>query len=162
MGIRERLDRLAPQFEKGGRYERFSALYEAVDTALYSPGFTTRGASHVRDSLDLKRIMITVWLCTFPAMFVGWYAVGYSANEVLARMPEFSGTGDWHEGLIRLFAGHDPTTVPACVSPPKPSSSVASGRSCSHSDAGTRSTKGSSSPASCSHSRCRRRYRCGR
>ena len=86
MSLRSVLDRLEPEFEKGGKYEKWAALYEAVDTALYKPSRVTGGASHVRDSIDLKRIMITVWLCTFPAMFAGMYAIGHNANEALAAL----------------------------------------------------------------------------
>ena len=54
MGLRSVLDDLAPQFEKGGKYEWLYPAYEAIDTALYTPGKTTAGGSHVRDNLNLK------------------------------------------------------------------------------------------------------------
>jgi Na+-transporting NADH:ubiquinone oxidoreductase subunit NqrB len=63
MSLRSFLDDIAPSFEKGGKYEALYPAYEAVDTALYTPSSTTAGASHVRDGLNLKRVMITVWLC---------------------------------------------------------------------------------------------------
>ena len=47
-------------------------LYEAIATGLFTPGYVTKGKTHIRDSIDLKRIMITVWLAVFPAMFL-WY-----------------------------------------------------------------------------------------
>jgi len=65
MAIRQFLDGIEHHFEKGGRHERWYALYEAVDTIFYSPSSVTKSTSHVRDGIDLKRIMITVWLCTF-------------------------------------------------------------------------------------------------
>ena len=69
MGLRSVLDDLAPQFEKGGKYEWLYPAYEAIDTALYTPGKTTAGGSHVRDNLNLKRIMITVWfVCLYPGI----------------------------------------------------------------------------------------------
>lgn len=110
MGLRATLDRLEPEFEKGGRYERFAALYEAVDTALYKPARVTGGAAHVRDSLDLKRIMITVWACTFPAMLVGMYMIGKNANEAMAAWGVTEAEG-WRGALIALFAGHDPASI---------------------------------------------------
>ena len=74
-GLRETLDRMHPLFAKGGRLERFYAVYEMVDTFLYSPGDTTRTAPHVRDGIDLKRVMIYVWLATFPCIFMAcWKA----------------------------------------------------------------------------------------
>ena len=110
MGLRSTLDKLEPEFEKGGKYERFAALFEAVDTALYKPGRVTGGASHVRDGLDLKRIMITVWACTFPAMFVGMYMIGKNANEAMAAYGVVEAPG-WRGALIALFAGHDPASI---------------------------------------------------
>ena len=71
MGLRSTLDNLEPHFKPGGKYESWYALYEAVDTIFYSPSSVTKASAHVRDGIDLKRIMITVWFCTFPAMFYG-------------------------------------------------------------------------------------------
>jgi len=81
--LRETIDRLEPHFEKGGKYEKWYALYEAATTILYTPGHVTRSASHVRDSIDLKRIMIFVWACTFPAMFWGMYNIGFQAVDAM-------------------------------------------------------------------------------
>ena len=88
MGLRSWLDSIEHHFEKGGKYEKFYALYEAIDTGLFKPGSVTRSTAHVRDGLDLKRMMITVWLCTFPAMFFGMWNVGYQANTILASNAE--------------------------------------------------------------------------
>ena len=71
MGIRAFLDKIEHNFEQGGKYEKWYALYEAIDTFFYRPGSVTKTTAHVRDGIDLKRMMITVWLCTFPAMFFG-------------------------------------------------------------------------------------------
>ncbi len=83
MGLRAFLDKIEPDFHKGGRYENWYALYEAVDTFFYSPPSVTRAGSHVRDGIDLKRIMITVWVATFPAMFFGMYNLGWQANHAI-------------------------------------------------------------------------------
>ena len=110
MGLRATLDKLEPEFEKGGRYEHFAALYEAVDTALYKPARVTGGGSHVRDGLDLKRIMITVWACTFPAMFAGMFFIGKNANEAMAAYGAIGMEG-WRGAVVALLAGHDPTST---------------------------------------------------
>ena len=88
MAIRQFLDGIEHHFEKGGRHERWYALYEAIDTVFYSPSSVTKSTSNVRDGIDLKRIMITVWLCTFPAMFFGMWNIGFQANSYLATNPE--------------------------------------------------------------------------
>ena len=56
--LRDLLDRMEPHFTKGGRLEKFGAVYEAADTLFYSPSSVTRGTPHVRDAVDLKRVMV--------------------------------------------------------------------------------------------------------
>lgn len=104
MGLRSMLDSLAPQFEKGGKYEKMYPLYEAVDTGLYCPPNVTNNTAHVRDGIDLKRIMITVWLCTFPAMLFGMYNIGLQANLAIAAGAGSAIEG-WREVLIALLGG---------------------------------------------------------
>ncbi len=113
MGLRNILDDMAPQFSKGGRYEKWYALYEAVDTFFYSPGQVTVSGSHVRDGVDLKRIMITVWLAAFPAMLYGMYNVGYQATSAMANLG-LTSTGDWHAFWIELFSSYNPASVWDC------------------------------------------------
>ncbi|WP_320820452.1 NADH:ubiquinone reductase (Na(+)-transporting) subunit B [Thalassolituus sp.] len=104
MGLRSMLDSAAPHFEKGGKFEKMYPLYEAIDTGLYSPPNVTNNTSHVRDGIDLKRIMITVWMCTFPAMFFGMYNIGLQANDAIAAGAGTAMEG-WREMLIALLGG---------------------------------------------------------
>ncbi|MDK9737860.1 NADH:ubiquinone reductase (Na(+)-transporting) subunit B [Vibrio sp. D404a] len=89
MSLKKWLDGVSPRFEAGGKYERFYPLYEAAATIFYTPGHVNKGLTHVRDSIDLKRIMIMVWLATFPAMFWGMYNVGHQA--VMGLTATYSG-----------------------------------------------------------------------
>jgi Na+-transporting NADH:ubiquinone oxidoreductase subunit B len=110
MGLRSLLDSAAPHFEKGGRFEKMYPLYEALDTGLYSPPNVTNNTAHVRDGIDLKRIMITVWVCTFPAMFFGMYNIGLQANLAIAG--DATLIEGWREMLIQLLgAGHDAGSI---------------------------------------------------
>lgn len=113
MSLRNFLDKIEPNFQSGGRFEKWYPLYEAADTIFYSPSSVTRETAHVRDGVDLKRIMITVWLAAFPAMFYGMYNIGFQANTIIAN----GGLGitDWHGPLIALLAGHDPGSVWDCL-----------------------------------------------
>lgn len=110
MALRKFFDKLEPHFEKGGKYEKWYPLYEAVDTIFYSPGTVTRATSHVRDGVDLKRIMITVWLCVFPAMFFGMWNVGFQANSYLAAEGLAMDEG-LRSAFIAAFAGNDPSSI---------------------------------------------------
>lgn len=112
MALRKFLNGIEHHFAQGGKYERWYALYEAVDTMCYTPGSVTSTTSHVRDGIDLKRIMITVWLCAFPAMFFGMWNIGFQANDFLATNPEaLMGDGGLRTAFIAALAGNDPGSV---------------------------------------------------
>ncbi len=83
MSLKHLLEKIEPQFLPGGRYEKWFPLYEAAATIFYTPGTVTRSAAHVRDNVDLKRIMIMVWVAVFPTLFWGMYNVGHQINQVL-------------------------------------------------------------------------------
>lgn len=112
MGLRAFLDKIEHNFEKGGKYEKWYALYEAADTIFYRPSSVTKTTAHVRDGVDLKRIMITVWMCAFPAMFFGMWNIGYQANSIFAASPELLEAQDgWRMALTGMLAGFDPGSV---------------------------------------------------
>ena len=109
--LRKTLDNAEPYFAHGGKYERFYVLYEMVDTLFYSPPNTTVGAPHVRDALDLKRVMGYVWLATFPVMFMACFNTGYQVNLAMASMGI-----ETTEGLRGWFLspfGYDPSSFMA-------------------------------------------------
>ncbi|GAA4087768.1 NADH:ubiquinone reductase (Na(+)-transporting) subunit B [Zhongshania borealis] len=110
MGLRKILDDMEPHFEKGGRFEKWYALYEAADTIFYSPGSVTKSNAHVRDGVDLKRIMITVWFCAFPAMFYGMWNIGFQANQIMLDSGIAAGEG-WRHVMISMMAGYDPASI---------------------------------------------------
>ena len=110
MNLRNMLDSIEPHFHKGGKYEKFYALYEAADTIFYTPGYVTKTNAHVRDGIDLKRMMITVWLCTFPAVFFGMYNVGLQANSALATMGMTEIEG-WRGSIVGALAGYDASSI---------------------------------------------------
>ncbi|EGM71081.1 NADH:ubiquinone reductase (Na(+)-transporting) subunit B [Shewanella sp. HN-41] len=101
MSLKDFFERIEPDFEKGGKYEKFYALFEAAYTIFYTPGKVNKGKTHVRDNLDLKRMMITVWACAFPAMFVGMYNVGLQAQ--LALVAGFATPDVWQVSLFSMF-----------------------------------------------------------
>lgn len=103
MGLKAFLEDIEPDFEPGGKYEKFYALYEAAATIFYTPGKVTKAGTHVKDSIDLKRIMIFVWMATFPAMFYGMYNVG---NQALVAIEAGGALYDgWQAGLFSSLGG---------------------------------------------------------
>lgn len=112
MRLRDLLDRIAPHVAPGARHEKWYALYEAVDTFFYRPASVTRTTAHVRDGIDLKRIMIMTWACTLPALFFGMWNIGFQANQTLAAQPALLSAQDgWRLSLIGLMAGFDPSSA---------------------------------------------------
>lgn len=111
MGLRKILDDMEHHFQEGGRFQKWFALFEVFDTFLYAPDAVTKSTAHVRDGVDLKRIMITVWMATFPAMFYGMYNLGFQANDVIAAGQSVDG---WRGWLIDLVGGYDASSVWDC------------------------------------------------
>src|SRR5690625_1374656 len=110
MGLRAYIDRkIAPHFHEGGRFKQYYVFYEMFDTMLYSPAETTRSASHVRDGIDLKRVMMTVWFAALPALFFGMYNAGYQANLQITEFG-YSPIAGWRTDLVALLASFDVTS----------------------------------------------------
>ena len=76
--VRNLLDKIKPNFEKGGKLEKFYPAYNAFETFLFVPGTTAppQGA-HIRDAIDLKRTMILVVMSLVPCLLFGMWNVGY-------------------------------------------------------------------------------------
>ncbi|TWT49407.1 Na(+)-translocating NADH-quinone reductase subunit B [Rubripirellula amarantea] len=96
--LRTALDKVHPLFAKGGPLSMAYPMYEALDTFLYTPGEVTHGATHVRDAIDLKRMMITVVLALVPVTLFGMWNVGHLANTAIAQGAEVGvqTSQDWH------------------------------------------------------------------
>jgi Na+-transporting NADH:ubiquinone oxidoreductase subunit B len=108
--LRDLLGRLHPHFAKGGKYERFHPLYEMVDTFLYTPGDVTQGPSHVRDAIDLKRIMFTVVVALLPCIYMAMYNSGLQGNLALDRLG-IDEPGGWRSFVMsKLGLGFDATS----------------------------------------------------
>ena len=76
-GLRNFVDKIKPTFEKGGKLGFLHSTFDAFETFLFVPNTVTRKGAHVRDCVDLKRVMIMVVLALVPAMLFGIWNVGY-------------------------------------------------------------------------------------
>jgi Na+-transporting NADH:ubiquinone oxidoreductase subunit B len=76
-GLRTFIDKIKPQFEKGGKYGKLQSTFEAFETFLFVPNKVTFTGSHIRDAVDLKRTMSVVVLAMVPALLFGMWNVGY-------------------------------------------------------------------------------------
>ena len=101
MALRDFFDRIEPNFEKGGKWERYFPLYEMVESFLYTPKTVTTAAPHARSYIDMKRIMTYVVLSTIPCILMGLFNVGYQANLALVNF-EPSGWRAWILGATGI------------------------------------------------------------
>ncbi len=99
--LRRLLDQQAHHFEPGGRLERLGALWEMQDTILYTPGQVTQGPTHVRDGLDLKRMMVTVVIAMAGCVYMALHNTGYQANVAIAAGAAALET--WQTGLVEML-----------------------------------------------------------
>ena len=105
--LRNALDSVAPMFEKGGKLHKFHALYEMPDTFLFTPGEVTKAGAHVRDGLDLKRMMIMVAIALQPCFFMASWNTGYQANLAISNGAQ--PLADFNTAIFTMLGfSHDP------------------------------------------------------
>ena len=112
--IRKQLDAIEPLFEKGGKFEKLYALYEAQDTILFTPSSVTKGLTHIRDHIDQKRMMITVVVALLPCMLMAMWNTGYQALGAVGAGAGWS--ADFNTMLFSLIAGDTATLDAAAMS----------------------------------------------
>lgn len=95
----KKFETLRPHFEKGGRFEKLYPLFEAKETFLFVRPDTANGQVHVRDAMDMKRLMITVVVALFPCILWGMWNTGFQKLTALGQDPGLwasLGHGAWH------------------------------------------------------------------
>ena len=88
-------------FEKGGKLYWLHSTIDAFDTFLRVPGTVTAKGAHVRDGIDLKRVMIMVVIALVPAALFGMYNVGLQTSTTYGLDWNF-----WHMfwyGFLRML-----------------------------------------------------------
>ncbi len=120
--FRKQLDKIKPHFDKGGKFEKYAPAFNGIDTFLFVPNHTTKYGAHIRDGIDLKRVMITVVIALLPALIFGMWNVGYQnmgegqgfmdyfvfgALRFLPMIIVSYGVGLGIEFAYAIFRGHD-------------------------------------------------------
>jgi Na+-transporting NADH:ubiquinone oxidoreductase subunit B len=113
--LRAWLDKQERHFKPGGRLARLHPLFEAIDTALYTPAAVTATSSHVRDAIDLKRMMSLVVAAALPCVLMALYNTGLQANLALDPAKLSALTGWRHSVIALLGVGYSPASLPANV-----------------------------------------------
>ena len=103
--LRNYIDDVKPNFVGEGKYAKWFPLFDAFENLVFSTQTKTSNPIHVRDAVDIQKVMVTVWLATFPAMFFGMYNLGAHSLEYLEGINQ-ANTGDWHHFIINMV-GYD-------------------------------------------------------
>ena len=96
--LRNLLDKVEPNFTGNGKYAKFYSLYEMADAFLFTPADKTKNGPHIRDAIDLKRVMSFVVIAMLPALLFGIFNVGRQVSE--------NGT------IIEIFLSGLPIVIP--------------------------------------------------
>jgi len=99
--LKNTMDKLRPNFEKGGKLYFLHSTFDAFDTFLFVPGHTTKKGVHIRDGIDLKRTMFTVIIALMPALLFGIWNVGH--QHALAYGMESSLMDNFMFGLLQVL-----------------------------------------------------------
>jgi len=87
--LRNYLDKIKPNFEKGGKLAMFRSVFDGFETFLFTPNSTSKSGVHIHDSVDSKRTMIVVVIALVPALLFGMYNTGYQHNLAIGADPGF-------------------------------------------------------------------------
>lgn len=87
--LQNAFDKIKPNFEKGGKWEKLHPLYDGHRTIFFSPDSVTSGTGvQVRDAMDLKRLMMTVIIAMVPCLLFGIWNTGYQHHLATGQAPE--------------------------------------------------------------------------
>ena len=89
-------------FEKGGKLWWLHSTADAFDTFLAVPGTVTKKGSHVRDAVDLKRIIIIALIAVIPAALFGMWNVGYQHGLAIGD-DRINILGNFWFGFLRVL-----------------------------------------------------------
>ena len=104
--LRDALDGIKPNFTSGGKWEKWNPVFETFETFLFTPDHVTTSGSHIRDGVDIKRLMTVVVLALFPALFFGMYNIGYFHFEQLVaigQLPSYTFMEAFLFGLWKML-----------------------------------------------------------
>ena len=90
--LRTFIDKIKPNFVKGGKMGWLQSTFEAFETFAFTPNTVTTRGSHVRDAVDMKRAMITVVIALVPALLFGMWNIGYQTSLHAENWPFELGT----------------------------------------------------------------------
>ena len=74
------VEKIKPTFSEGGKLSCLHSSFDAFETFLFVPNTVTKKGAHIKDCIDLKRVMTVVIIALMPALLFGIWNVGYQHN----------------------------------------------------------------------------------
>ena len=111
MSLRSYFNSIEPNFQRGGKYEKYYPIFEMVETIFFTSNTVTKVAPHARSFVDMKRVMTYVVISTIPCVLWALYNTGLQTNTALSSLDikEISG---WRISLMQLTGiGLDPQSL---------------------------------------------------
>jgi Na+-transporting NADH:ubiquinone oxidoreductase subunit B len=109
--LRNFFDRIAPHFEKDGKYRKLYPVYEVIDSFFYTSDRVTSGTCHVRDAIEFKRMMSAALVALSPVVLMALYNTGLQANRAMETFGVSAAPG-WRGALLGLVGvGYDPSSL---------------------------------------------------
>lgn len=87
--LKKLVDKVKPNFEKGGKLEKFHSVFDGFETFLFVPNTTSKNGTHIHDAIDSKRTMIMVVIALIPALLFGMYNTGYQHYLAIGQQVDF-------------------------------------------------------------------------
>jgi len=116
MSLRNYFNSIEPNFQKGGKYEKYYPIFEMIETIFFTSNTVTKVAPHARSFVDMKRVMTYVVISTIPCVMWALYNTGLQTNAALSslNLNEISG---WRISLLQFIGiGIDPSSIISNVS----------------------------------------------
>lgn len=101
--IRNFVDKIKPNFEKGGRFAYLHSSFDAFETFLFVPNKTTTTGSHIRDHIDMKRTMSMVVMAMIPALLFGMWNVGFQYHRLYFPGEVFTIWDNFFFGFLKVL-----------------------------------------------------------
>ena len=101
--IRNYLNRIKPNFERGGKLQAFGSVFEGLESFLFVPNTTAKSGAHIHDAVDSKRIISFVIIALLPATLFGMYNIGYQNALMAGQLENASHISMFIYGLLQML-----------------------------------------------------------
>ena len=101
--IRNYLNRIKPNFERGGKLQAFGSVFEGLESFLFVPNTTAKSGAHIHDAVDSKRIISFVIIAMLPATLFGMYNIGYQNALMAGQLENASHISMFIYGLLQML-----------------------------------------------------------